>query len=100
MTTAEKNRLIAEFMGARILKKGQQAYDMDTKFPDGSDRRMPEDMKYDRDWNWLMSVVEEINNTGKSGGIKYGLFDALGNADIERAFNEVVGFIEWFNLKK
>lgn len=76
----EDNRLVAEFMAGVGVETHHD--------------------RYDTSWDELMPVVERINNTGKAGGIKYGLFDALGNADLARAYKEVVGFIKWYNENK
>jgi S-ribosylhomocysteine lyase LuxS involved in autoinducer biosynthesis len=60
----ENNKMIAEFMGAKILKKGQEAYDMEDKFPNGKDRLMPNKMEYRTSWDWLMPVVDKIESLG------------------------------------
>lgn len=119
MNIAESNKLIAEFMGfkktfVRNIKGIPYHYDLPDNFQlikevettiesvwceilEEQDRCMIEDLKFHSDWNWLMEVVEKINSVGKSGGIKYALFDALGNARLDNAYTEVVNYIIWYN---
>lgn len=57
METAENNALIAKFMGAKEVKEGKNYYGflvLDKK-PYSID-----ELKYDSDWNWLMAVIEKI----------------------------------------
>ena len=100
----ENNRIIAEFLGA--TQNNGVEYEMYGIIQNIEDELTEKhfffasEMLFDKDWNWLMEAVKEINNTGKSGGIKYALFNALGNADLETAYIEVVGFIKWHNEQK
>lgn len=88
----ESNKLIAEFMGAEILKKGQLAYDLDSKFPNGSDRIIPEKMKYQSSWNWIMPVVQKIKDIPNADTDK--IDDVLCcDLSITNLFSEVVDFI-------
>ena len=90
METQENNKMIAEFMKEETKKQSyKDCYYHDSK-----------DYYYHTSWDWLIPVVERINNTGKAGGILYALFNALGNADLENSYKEVVGFIKWYNKKK
>lgn len=102
------NAMIAEFMGAKqIYVEGEESeyelYGILQCIDDGEyDQHFfrPSEMLFQSDWNWLMEVVEKIVDTGKSGGIKYSLFDALGNARREDAYEAVVMFIKWYNQNK
>jgi hypothetical protein len=113
----ENNTIIAEFMGAKIIKKDQQAYDMDGKYPDGTDRKLPENMEYHTSWDWLMTVVEKIKNTGEGHWFEilvgYINICKIGNIGMEEQFieteedeiletvyNACVEFIEWHNKNK
>ena len=53
----ENNRIIAEFMGAKLTK------DLKIMYPvyEG-DSSYVKNLKYHSDWNWLMEVVEKIEN--------------------------------------
>ena len=53
----ENNKIIAEFMGAKLTK------DLKIMYPvyEG-DSSYVKNLKYHSDWNWLMEVVEKIEN--------------------------------------
>lgn len=121
MDNTEKNKIIAEFMGAYISKKGKEAYDLDTKFPNGSDRLLPENMLYTSDWNWLMEVVEKTKAVGylvhfdlQFIGCEISVIDIDGNVVfsthpknntqekqlINCVYDAVLNFINWYNSQK
>lgn len=93
METAEKNILIAEFMGvSKIFGTGQ--------------------LKYNSSWDWLMVVVEKIDTdilpddnfisiTYNRCLIEYpyeGItIEGLGNSRLEATYKAVIEFILWFN---
>ena len=53
--TTENNKIIAKFMNAKVT--------IDTYFINGMYMQInEEDLKYHLDWNWLMEVVEKIEN--------------------------------------
>ena len=59
-TTMENNKLIAEFMGydiSTIASSGVEVVEFESK-----DTKV-ENLKYHTSWDWLMPVVERINNT-------------------------------------
>lgn len=84
MTTSKKNELIAEFMGAQIYDvttDRDEEYDLFTcsamsdifAHIDSEDVHeqhyfSPSEMKFDTSWDWLMPVVEKINNTKDKWG--------------------------------
>jgi predicted transposase YdaD len=57
--TTENNKLIAEFMGAKLYVK--QYNIVIYKFPNKA-RKELKSFKYHSDWNWLMEVVEKIES--------------------------------------
>ena len=70
MEHTENNKLIAVFMDAVIIGQGERqliAYP-DTKMEDGmgtiSNNRSIKDLHYHSEWNWLMPVVDKIENLG------------------------------------
>ena len=99
----QENKLIAGFM-TETDQDGQSFYPVPGGGWDvtetGISKRLVNRAKYHESWDWLMSVVEKIGDTGKGGGLLYGLRDALLGADIDIAFAEVIGFIKWYNEQK
>ena len=68
MNIQESNKLIAEFMGVESYYANGY-----TNFIYGEDNhRTDVDLHYDKEWNWLMPVVERINTLdGKYKGSIY-----------------------------
>ena len=61
MTTEESNKLVAEFMGC--IYNNDFYYDNDPNmYPEGI-----EGSKYHSSWDWLMPVVEKIEDTIVNG---------------------------------
>ena len=52
---------------------------------------------YHNDWSRLMLAVEKIADTGKGGGLTYGLRNALIVANMDQAYKEIIEFINWYN---
>jgi hypothetical protein len=107
MNTTENNVLIAKFMQNITI-------DMNDNIKEdlGS-------FKYHIDWNWLMEVVEKIENmggavcigNGNSVMIIFYLTDVMGESysktremveesKIEATYNACVEFIKWYNENK
>lgn len=99
MKNAENNKIIAKFMGIRVMigdNNGKKYY-----YYNNAERQDYEALPdYDTSWDALMQVVKKINKSGKPGGIRFDLFDSLGNANLEKAYEYVVKFINWYNSKK
>lgn len=75
MNRVEKNKLIAEFTGAVQSYKPYapnedmefHMYDVIECIEDGPDEQhyfLHDDMQFDTDWRWLMSVVDRIESLG------------------------------------
>lgn len=62
MNTIENNKLIAEFMGAKEYTGDLEGQFYGTTFPHGYDTTM--NLKYNTSWDWLMPVIEKIENLG------------------------------------
>jgi hypothetical protein len=113
MNTIENNKLIAEFMGLTITTDGISLFDTDYK-----------PLKnYHSDWNWIMDVVDKINNTKDEfdnsytltigsgwvwvdphiGGRIYFSGNEIGHKKepmILKVYRGVVEFIKWYNKNK
>lgn len=116
MDTIEQNKLIAEFMGAKMRKNGY-FYDGIT-FSTGWNTCRPENMKYHDSWDWLMPVVEKIHGLGWLPTLTFGgryrsysravfhnpnnreLFDREAETMIEATYKAIVQFIQWYNENK
>jgi hypothetical protein len=117
MTTTKNNRLITEFMG---LKSPYELPQFGTLKINGEFKtEFNEDqLKYHKDWNWLMEVVDKIdsielkNNTFavdifQTGCqiFQYGEYNnefitTEGKTRIEATYDAVVRFIKWYNKQK
>jgi hypothetical protein len=97
MSIQESNKMIAEFMGLSI-KEGVCYYtDEDDMFPMGIEVEEPY-IPYDEDWNWLMRVVDKIENYLSENIGKVGYFDeCLSSNDLEVRYQAVVEFIKQYN---
>ncbi len=66
----QNNKLIAEFMGAKLLVLGgsteYEMYGVLDCIEDGANEKhyfIDDEMMFHESWDWLMPVVERINNT-------------------------------------
>lgn len=59
MNTTENNKLIAEFMGCKSIFKDKKEYQMVTH---ENMCYSTNELQYHTDWNWLMEVVQKIND--------------------------------------
>ena len=126
MNTTEKNKLIAEFLQVDKNENGTfelPQYGTIRLNGDFKTEFTAENLQYHKDWNWLMEVVEKIENLKfypknstcigfDSFGIeinknrcditRYGDFTHLllqgqGKKRIESVYNACVDFIKWYN---
>ena len=118
----ENNKLIAEFMGVfdKILSTGNIHSWSDAPFYYTTEdtrekviKNISKYSKYSKDWNWLMQVVEKIENLSKEGEtymFSITKFSArvtykgsrivdlpIDNTKIEAVYNACVEFIKWYN---
>ena len=121
----ENNKLIAEFMGVfdKILSTGNMHSWSDAPFYYTTEdtrekviKNISRYSKYSKDWNWLMEVVEKIENLSKEGEtymFSITKFSArvtykgsrivdlpIDNTKIEAVYNACVEFIKWYNENK
>ena len=100
----EKNKLIAEFVGLPHQVTINQSY-YNLKNKDNTGTWYPiKRLQYHTSWDWLMPVVDKINQLGKPKDVGYPLFvkclkvrNSLVTIDINLIYNEVTEFIEWYN---
>ena len=119
MTKEEKiiegNAKIAEFMGIKVLPAGYISRNLE------NNEKQADDLKYHSSWNWLMQVVEKIENIkNESEGflfcfgigrdfcvIKHNTItqDHISvysehNSKILSVFACIVRFIDWYNSQQ
>lgn len=116
-TLEEKNAMIAEFMGMQKTELGWYDNNEVLKLPNTSDNTF-DDLLFHASWDWLMPVVDDIENTyPKAGdypsfeirgrlveienchGFGYGRFFE-GDTKLDAVYKAVVKFIEWYNENK
>lgn len=114
MNTTENNKLIAEFMGYHYVAETTSTHDY---FMVKGRYIRPDGIIFDTDWNWLMRVVEKIENT-KYDNLTFDVFISKnkthihysannewfsniflheGKTKIENTYNACVEFINWYN---
>lgn len=108
MTTTEKNKIIAEFMGYEIQKDPTERFFGRYKQPLGAWTKEI-DLAFHHDWNWLMEVVEKIFKTAEDENIEYKtecsellqvVKDAFYAPQKENVYNCCLDFINWYNEQK
>jgi len=107
------NILIARFMGAypHDSKDLEGMWFNDAKFPHGFTNVIGESFKYNTEWNWLMPVVEKIEELGYDFNIltpnvievldenAKSLFYLSSEKEgkKEAVYNACIDFIKWYN---
>ena len=117
MTTTEKNKLIAEFMGfenASNFVGGSLEMRKKTKIKFGTQQYESykyDDLKYHSSWVWLMPVVEKIENENPISFIiscgncevynceKAETMFFFEGVKIQAVFEAVINFIQWYNTQ-
>lgn len=117
METTENNKLIAEFMGVKFKDDEQYIKDLKEMKAEGiyyEQGYMASDLNYNSSWDWLMLVVEKINETHEVliGRISINISEILdrdnpivsivcGNVSKKQeiTYEAVVQFIKWYNEK-
>ena len=108
MKTDEGNKLIAEFMGG-VFETEEQPIPYWENIYGGGPYPKTEDLLYHASWEWLMPVVEKIENSTDttfdiendnvhiSGDFKLSVFE---HTKLESVYTAVIRFIQWYNEQK
>lgn len=91
MNTQENNKLIAEFMG---LESDRYYYTNADGSEDYVDYQNDE-MHFDTSWDWLMPVVEKIEQVHE--GVPQELINLSLFSTIDEVYNAVIEFIKQYN---
>lgn len=92
--TKTDNELIADFMGLKISKGVLGDSRIYYEVSDSVISTIS-DFKYHSSWDWLMPVVQKINQLKPKNDFFYGQF--VLKANIEKVYKSVVEFIKWYN---
>lgn len=94
MTTTEKNKLIAEFMG---YTQPHPDYPNATYWYKEGEAPLAV-LLYDTNWEWLMPVIEKIYNISfKMNDMAKYYYIAFSIPDRRNTYNAVVEFINYYN---
>lgn len=118
MDITKSNKIVTEFMGNELEEtlKGEMVYAI--KWQNNPDKLndiqtefyLPDELRYNSSWDWLMPVVEKIEETGYFvminkwssvyTGFKYDRIETTsveGGSKIVNTYKAVVDFIKWYN---
>lgn len=92
MTTEEKNKLIAEFMGMKYGEKRKWSKEEGwTHTNESLDR-------FRTDWNWVMSVWKKIKSNLSDNNVLYmSSLSAIADVNISKTFELMVEAVQWYN---
>jgi hypothetical protein len=115
----ENNKLIAEFLVKNeggLVKLGENIFSTIDEFEIPDDYLTLKDLKYHKDWNWLMGVVEKIeiqskelfgeyedviiNGCGCGIATKNDMISIAATSKIEAVYIACIEFIKWYNEQK
>lgn len=116
MNTTENNKLLAEFLGWKIGHPEILELRWSNEWFEGMDKKTTKGYLYfNSDWNWLMQVVEKIENTSYKedsffnvhiGSLadctiqnaKYEqIINKISTTKIEAVYDACVEFVKWYN---
>ena len=106
LKTNKNNKLIAEFMGWNLTRSGAIGYYMDC-YDDSICEKLPtvEELKFHESWDWLMPVVEKIQDihgtriciVGNGICFEKGEEYIVANTKIKAVYKFVIKYIKWYN---
>ena len=117
MKTIENNKLIAEFLGETKQPFEFSQFGYINSLGEWKDTFFDNQLKFHSDWNWLMEVVEKIENLqDENNHVMYNvqieqsfteiidnhtseivIYDIDADSKIEAVYNTVIEFIKWYN---
>ena len=115
MNTQESNKLIAEFMGLSAIRhheaNKENMYSWLDEIRGQTILLPPSKMNYERSWDWLMPVVEKIENLGfeffiieNRCKVSHNTDNSIevlsyleGGSKIQITYQTVIEFIKWHN---
>ena len=118
MTNLENNKLIAEFMGKKVISEAEFLA-LEFEEMTINDLFIESTLKYDTDWNWLVAVVEKIqlskytdefdifwDSIDKINGCTilpsfkntFSIIQFTSSNKKEAVYNSCVEFIKWYNI--
>jgi len=112
MNTQENNKMIAEFMGLDIIPLEQFVLGVQSTIArikigrkdyicPMTEGYLLEHLQYHTSWDWLMTVVDKIEDYLSANVGKVGYFDeCLSSNDLEVRYQAVVEFINQYNKNK
>ena len=101
MNTETNNKLMAEFMGFQSTSLGW--FDNEEHLINVEKDNTFDDLKFHKDWNWLMEVAEKcltVNVDVEPINHYFIINDALLTININEVYNACVEFIKWYNKQK
>ena len=118
----ENNKLIAEFLvnnEGGLVKLEENIFSTIDEFEIPDDYLTIKDLKYHKDWNWLMKVVEKIENLQDENNCAIynvqteqcfveiiinhtseTIVEVDSNSKIQAVYDACVEFIKWYNEQK
>jgi len=91
MTIQESNKLIAEFDGLKFVNDDPESYPNGYMFSKDTGALTFEDLQYNESWDWLMPVIEKIENLKNKEGA-YAFSVRIGRDYCVIAYNDFTGY--------
>lgn len=114
MNTTENNKLLAEFLGIKIIPETDEVFEHYI-----IEERTVLQLKFHNDWSWIMQVVEKIETAETKDGrtftidmhidsvliFEYGLTTneivfTDGKGRLENLYNACIEFVKWWNKEQ
>jgi len=118
MTTKEKNKLVALFMGATAEQwysevQGMSGvhfvYPKEGAFPDNKRHHPDSGLKYDTSWDWLMPACKKWDNLDENwdeyqreeyARLCDELDKQVSRYELEKVYDQFIVCVEWYNDQK